>query len=258
MERSSSAAFFKRRSRMYLDVIVPTHVENLKLVPQCVEALDIFTIDTPFRVILGIDGARPSDYAEVEGFMRARNREWQMIEWPGFVYYARTVINCLAAVSSEFVAVVPPWVQVNARSWFGRLQQPFTVDPHTMLVVADLDNPPNMNPPFRLEQRIHPRCEMFATRRRIIGDIGPLVALHAEATPETFVEGLSKAAAQLGGTRWIAPAVRAIRVEHNEHTCPQPENSKTDQGQQESPSPTTPSSSTRTITEKDGSGALSP
>lgn len=269
-----------------LDIVIPIHPRNLKIAEVCVEAIDKHTPGVPYEIILAIDGATKSDYEALEVLMRARKprREpnpagvpsahqlqstpppaapnWRIVEWPGVVYYQDAVTRgigaCRSSPTEGWVAIIPPWIELRDPRWFAKMQQPYTVDYHTMIVAVGAPGmpPANLEPsPFR--RRRHPGTEMILTRRASTRDILPHMKEVGKAAE--WVNEFSRVAEERGGNRWLAPSVRYQVIDHHEHVCQsQQEKSETPDESSASPSPMTPSSPSPTTTVADGFGASAP
>lgn len=268
-----------------LDILIPVHQKNLEVAKTCIESIDRNTPGVPYSIILAVDGTTKTDRAGLADFMKARtdpvaadpivgergqiaqflgsdrapqvSPRWRFVDWPGTVYYQRTVANGFTGGDGEFLAIVPPWIDFQDTNWFGKLQQPFTVDQHAMLVAVP---PPGMShrscPPAKFMRRRHPDSEMLLTRRSVAKQILP--AMQPVDGAQAWVNEYSRVAEGQGGSRWMAGSVRYFSIEHHDHACPQQESSETQEPSSESPSPTTPRSSSPTTTESDGIGVSAP
>lgn len=271
-----------------LDILIPIHTPNLQIARTCIEAIDRHTRGIPYRIVLLMDGVTRADYAGLEMFMRQRTGvieanpqgiplahqlleeptpkvpDWVIVDWPGQVYWQGSLDNALNHLKNEFTAIMPPWVELRDDRWFGKLQQPFTVEPHTMLVAfPEPEAPPGTQPPAKFGRRKHPLFEAILTRRVVAGEIISRMQPNLEGQPmdpKEWVAEFSRVAEERGGTRWLAPSVRFFVIEHQPHTkaCQQPESSGTPAPKSASPSPTTPVSSTPTTTDQDGIGVSVP
>lgn len=266
-----------------LDILIPFHLPNAGLVRRCIEAIDRHRPGMTTRIVLGADGLARGDCGDLREWLRKRKppeeinpagklRSWQvgskapsrppdwvLVEWPGPLYLSASMQSLIRHVREEYVFICPPWIEVNDSRWLGKLQQPFTVDPRTMMVALPEPGFPQGDlPPAQMLARRGPASEGFLTRRVVFKDIAPKV----QGTDSFFgwATMFAKIADQQGGHRWIAQGVRYLSREHEPHqrSCPQPDSSETPGQPSELPSPTTPVSSTATTTEKDGSGDFVP
>ena len=151
--------------------------------------------------------------------------------------------------------ILPPWIELQDPRWFGKLQQPYMVDPHTMLVaVPALGVPRGTMPPAKFFRRKHPTTEAILTKRSVAVEIAP--HMDPVRSVRGWVREFSRVAEMRGGTRWEAPALRYNEIEHEEWL--KPERSENQEKRSESPSPTTAASSSPTTTDEDGSGVSVP
>jgi hypothetical protein len=268
-----------------LDILIPIHKKNLEIAELCIEAIDKHTPGVPTHLILAIDGATKSEFGKLEAFMRARGTpiepsyvgrpgahqlsqpppapppNWELIDWPGSVYFQRTIIRGLERMRAPrregFVAIIPPWIEIRDPTWFAKMQMPFAKEAPCMAVTVPRPGDPQSTlPPAKFMRRKWPGTEMLLTRPIIANELAPLMSSVDSAAK--WVDEFSRIAEERGGTRWEATSVRYYVIDHHDHSCPQPESSETPEPISESPSPTTPASSSPTTTEADGLGVSAP
>lgn len=238
------------------------------------------------KIIIATDGVTAADCGELKGWLSQRESsgelnpegkphsyqlqndkepgplDWEFIDWPESIYFQKSISNMISKVSSEYVMILPPWIEIQDRRWFGKLQMPFTVDPHTMLVAFPVPGLPSAAlPPVRFPFRKHPDSEALLTKINVFKDIVPRMG-KVKSVAEWMKE-FSRLAEERGGMRWLAQSLRYFAIKHEPHfpgdkECLQPENLKTQIENSESRSQTTPSSSTPTIIETGGSGVSVP
>ncbi len=279
-----------------LDILIPIHKANLEIAEVCITAIDKFTPGVPTHLILAIDGATKSDFGKLEAFMRARETpiepsyeghlrshqvscehgkaaniigqpprgrmpNWQIVEWPGTIYFQQAILRgldaCKAPRREGFVAIMPPWIELRDPTWFAKMQMPFAKEATTMAVsVPRPGDPQSTLPPAKFMRRKWPGTEMLLTRPVLLREIASL--MRKTQTAVEWVNEFSRIAEERGGTRWEAQSVRYYVIQHHDHSCPQPESFENPEERSELPSPTTPVLSSPTTTEADGLGVSAP
>lgn len=190
-----------------LECLIPCPIENIHLVQPAIEALKRCT-DVPFRPIVVIDGGTRSDY-EREVEVGAT----KFIHNPKRVYLNQCILQGIAELEEQFVALVPPETVIDDPKWFGKMQQVFLKDPHAFVCYGIPDTQAATAPPVRIPQAakfdIKHRFALLLTRE--------LKLLGTSTGKEEPVEFWVKSTFRRGGTVWCSPGVRYTITEHKEH-----------------------------------------
>lgn len=181
-----------------LDILMPVSVSRIPDVLSTVEDIKKNT-DVPFRLVVCVDGGTRDDIRELESGLMAAEREWVLRQNSGVQGLPNTLDSLVESVRNEFIAVIPCGTRILDAAWFGKMQMPFTKDPHCFMVAADVPHTQASSaPPFRLDHKTHPKSGFFLTRKNPLQNIVTF----------TDSEDFSTKALRLGGTRWIASGVR--------------------------------------------------
>lgn len=161
-------------------------------------------VDVPFRIHVVVDGGTREDVALLQRYMPTLG-QWSLEQNEGVHGIPRTLSAMLSFAQNPWIAVVPPSTWLDDPKWFGKMQVVFTKDPHCMMVAADVPNTLSSTmPPVKLDHKTHPVSPFFLSTanavRNVLG-VSPL-------TEAEYWREFSQRALGLGGTRWVASAVR--------------------------------------------------
>lgn len=259
-----------------LDILIPLHTPNLDLLDRCLSGVDRNPPGCIYRVLLALDGLSKSDRARITAQMQQRKPQrtpnpigqpgahqmamappkdvpdWMPIDWPGVVYWRESVMNAIDRLTGRWLLILPPWIELDHKRWFGLLQQPFMQAPHTALVCPlGPKHEANTGPPALLNRRVVPEAEFGLMRRESAKEALPALEF---ASPLSMIQAYSRFAEKRSGGRWIAPAVRYTTIEHHPHEepCREPSPPTVPAPKSASRSLMTPDSSSPTTTGKGG------
>lgn len=210
-----------------LDVLMPTPVRNVDLVPGALDALCDFT-DVPFRVVLAVDGGSEQDIAPIKPRVMGLP-QWQIMQdhYRGF---NATLEAARAEMRNEFVAIVPPEVRVADREWFGKMQMIYYKDGHAMIVDAIPDTLSTCGVPGKRDQHnLGKGIKLALMRRKVLLGMPPIPINESDA-----IYWIERTALTLGGSVWHSASVLFHLKEHACHA------SSTAAAPSELPSSTTP------------------
>ena len=232
-----------------LDVLLPISIPNVDLVPEALELLERFT-DVPARVIAIVDGGHRQDFAVAESALRGGSLEWVLLHEESPHGLNHCIGEAVEAARHPFVAFMQPHVRLSDSKWFGKMQQVLLADQTTGIIDTIPNTMSSSQAPVK--RQVHrmpdPGCALaLLTGRFFTGSISP----PGNADP---VSWWARQAINNGGSCWHAGGVHYTLIEHTPHPLQlawqEPSESP---NHRESPSPTTPASSTRTTTGKAGS-----
>ena len=195
-----------------LDILIPTSIHNVGLVPDCVSAIAKET-DVPYWVHIVVDGGTYDGDEMHEALASAKALEHWTFSHDSYCGYNATLRDAFKKVRHEFVSVIPPQIRIEDECWFGKMQMVFTKDPHAMIIDAFADTiSATAYPGKRSLRNLGKNPDIFLARKNFITHL-PFVPNN----DRDIVNWLERQALRMGGTVWNTPGVRFSVVEHQCH-----------------------------------------
>lgn len=194
-----------------LEVLVPTPISNVDLLPGCLESIEKHT-GIPYRVTILIDGGLREDFTNVESFLAECDFDWRLLHNQPPIYLNRSIIELADGADFEFSAIVRPEVRVLDPEWVAKWRKVFSLDHRAVMVDALPGSQGSCLPPTRRARTSTPPvdCKLAVFRTKFL-------ALNPPADGSDPVIYLHEMAHLHGGNSWHHPGIRIAVVEHKEH-----------------------------------------
>lgn len=214
---------------MQIDILIGVGPDDSRSAILTLESL-VLDCDVRCRLVVLMHGATRQNFVELDGFLasreaveiesteegervvRAETFDYSVIHAPQKLSFTGAINHLAPKMVNKLAVLVEPGLIMEDPKWFGKMQRPFTFDPHTMLVFAiPLTN--TSIPPAKPLPRVAIRGPL------IMGGMDfPEILAACVGGDEGFAEDLRKITKKRGGTRWI---VNSIRYELMEDECPE-------------------------------------
>jgi len=192
-----------------LEVLIPTSVANIGLVPDCLESIEQHT-GIPFRVWILIDGGLREDFVNIESYLAECDLDWTLLHEQPPIYLNRAIAELAERASYDFSAIVLPHVRLDDDQWVGKWRKVFTTDARAAIVDTSKDTRSSTLSPVRAPRPPFERSPLTVMRTGFLRANPP----SGDVDPTGFFFDRARAT---GGNTWFHPGIRYGCVSHKEH-----------------------------------------
>ena len=213
---------------MQIDIMIGVGPDDPQTAVVTLESI-VLDCDVDCRLVVLMHGATRQNFIDLDEFLAARAAvetqdtsegavevrrkafDWHIIHVPQKLSFTGVISHLAAKMVCKLAVLVEPGLFMCDEKWFGKLQRPFTLDPHTMLTFAEGFTNSNTPP-------VKPLPRVPCSGPLIMGslDFSEILA-SCVGGRKGFAEDLRKIVKKRGGTRWI---VNSIRHEMMRDECP--------------------------------------
>ena len=196
-----------------LDFIITTPAKNIRLVPDCLRAIEAST-DVPMTIKVMVDGGKNEAVDEVRATLSGlpTHVEWRLAHEEKPVGQLALINRALRTPKNALTVLMPSFVRLEDKKWVSKIKQVFDRDPGAAIVDMHPNTIASSSAPIRRTRKLPPFYRDFAVIKTRFLAGRELVLSEAAAVSQWF-----EAAFATGHSAWHHPAVRYHVVDHEDH-----------------------------------------